>query len=116
MHLRTEIIQEKADKKLYPLLWKSLSQAKLLNDRSVSFDILVLKIRKQAAALTYHCKQTSAAVVILLMRLKMLIKVIDALGKKSDLYLGRARIGIVQLVSGNDLRLCSLIHHNKPPL
>ena len=65
-----------------------LSQVQLGKYGAVTLYIGFLEIVEQAAALTNHLQKAATGVVILLVLLKVLVKVVDAIGKQSYLYLG----------------------------
>ena len=65
-----------------------LSQVQLGKYGAVTLYIGFLEIVEQAAALTNHLQKAATGVVVLLMLLKVLVKVVDAIGKQSYLYLG----------------------------
>ena len=65
-----------------------LSQVQLGKYGAVTLYIGFLEIVEQAAALTNHLQKAATGVVILLVLLKVLVYVVDAIGKQSYLYLG----------------------------
>ena len=73
------------------------SEVQACKNSSVALNILLLEIVKESAALTYHLKQTTTGVVILLVHLEVLVEVIDACRQKRNLHLGRTRIAFVEL-------------------
>ena len=75
-----------------------LSQAELLNDCSVTLDILLLQVCEHAAALTYHLQQTTTGMVIMLVLLQMLGELLNALSQDSDLYFRGTGIGLMGTV------------------
>ena len=75
-----------------------LSETKLLNDSSVSLDVYLLEVVEEVSSVTYHLKETAAAVVVLMVALKVLGEVSYSVSKDSDLYLGRACVLLVDLV------------------
>ena len=93
-----------------------LSQAELLNDCSVTLDILLLQVCEHAAALAYHLQQTTTGMIVLLMGLEVLGKVVDALGEKSDLNLGGTGIALMKGKPGDDLVLAFFFHYKEPPV
>jgi len=77
--------QKKSGKK--PLLFKaSLSEFERSDDRSVTLDILRLEIVEKPSAATDHLQQPAPRMIVVLVLLEVLVEVIDALGKKRDLY------------------------------
>src|SRR3546814_4523492 len=60
---------------------------------------------EQPPAATDHLQQAASGVVVLLVRRQVLVEVVDALGEKRDLDLGRTRVRLVQAVLGDELRL-----------
>jgi hypothetical protein len=77
------------------------TQAKLGDDGSVTLDVVLLDVIEHATPATDHGQQTTAAVIVLLVRLQVAREVVDALGKDGNLHFGRTRIGCVKLVRGN---------------
>ena len=74
---------------------KLLSQAELLYDSTVALDVCLLEVAKKISSVTNHLLKTSTAVVVLVVSLEVLGKVLDSVGKKCDLYLGRTCIALV---------------------
>ena len=60
--------------------------------------------------MTYHLLETAAAVVVVVVSLEVLGEVLDAAGKKRDLYLGRTGVALVGLVSVDNCLLFVLDH------
>ena len=79
-----------------------LTQAELLNDSTVSFDVFLLKVCKKVSSVTYHLKKTAAAVVILVVSLEVLVERVDSVCENRDLYLGRTCVSLVCSVSFNN--------------
>ncbi len=67
-------------------LSKLLSKAKLLNDLSVTLDVLTLQVSKHVTTLTNHLQKSSSGVMIMGMILKMLIQIVDPCCQDSYLY------------------------------
>ena len=87
-----------------------LSESQLLNDFTVSLDILLRKIVEQVLSVTNHTEQTSLRVEVLLVSLQMLGKRVDSVSENSYLYLGRTCVSLIDLISINELLLKLLIH------
>ena len=89
---------------------KLLSETKLLDDRSVSLDILLSEVSKKLLSVTNHLRETSLRVEILGISLHMLGKSIDSAGKECNLHLRRTSIVLALCMSSNDLLLEFLFH------
>ena len=59
-----------------------------------------------------HFQKAAATVMILLVRLQMLGKIVDALGKNSNLNLRRTRIGGMCLIGRDDILFDFLLQDN----
>ena len=94
-----------------PTIMKLLSQAELLNDSTVTLDIGLLKVAKKVSSVTNHLLKASAAVMVLVIGLEMLSEVLDSVGQKRDLNLGRTGIALVSSVLLNNCQLFVLLHH-----
>lgn len=88
-----------------------LSQAELLNDCSVTLDILLLQVSEHAAALADHLEQAATGMVVVLVLLQMLGELSDALGQDSDLYFRRTGIGLMHAVCFNNCCLLFFADH-----
>jgi hypothetical protein len=77
------------------------TQSKLGDDGSVTLDVVLLDVVEHATPATDHGQQTTAAVIVLLVRLQVAREVVDALGKDGNLHFRGTRIGCVKLVRGN---------------
>ena len=75
-----------------PLL---LSEVELRDDRTVALDVLVAKIRQQAAAMANHLQKPAAGMMILLVLLQMLGEIRDARGQHGNLDFRRTRVALV---------------------
>ena len=75
-----------------------LSDAELGDDSSVTLDVVLCQVVQQTAALTDHLEQALTGVVVLLVDLQVLGELVDALGKDSDLNLGRTGVVCMGLV------------------
>jgi hypothetical protein len=73
------------------------SQSQALNDRSVTFRILLLHIVQKPSPLADEFQQTPAGMVVLFMLLEMIGQVSDASTQERDLNFRRPCIGRVQL-------------------
>ena len=72
------------------------------NDRTVSFDILLLEICKQVSSVTDHFEKAASGMMILLVLLKMFVKVVNSLCENSNLNLRRTGITLMSLKLIND--------------
>ena len=83
---------------------KLLTQTERGDEVAVTLHILGTQVVKQTAALTDQLEQPTAAVVVLLVNLKVVSEVVDALGEQRDLDLRRASVpfGATKLL--DDLR------------
>ncbi len=59
---------------------------------AVALDIVASDIVEQASALTHQHEQTTTTVVVFLVGREMFGEVVDAIGKKCDLHLGRSGV------------------------
>ena len=84
--------------------------AQLGNDCTIALDILLLEVVEKVSSVTYHLLETAAAVVVVVVSLEVLGEVLDAAGKKRDLYLGRTGVALVGLVSVDNCLLFVLDH------
>jgi hypothetical protein len=73
-------------------LFLLFAQPKLLNQRPISLDILVLEVVQEAAPLSHQFDQAPAGMVIFGVGLKMIGQVTDTLAQDGHLYLGGAGI------------------------
>ena len=89
---------------------KLLSESQLLNDFTISLDILLRKIVEQVLSVTNHTEQTSLRVEVLRILLHVLGEGVDAVGEDRNLYLGRAGVSLIDLIGLNELLLKLLIH------
>jgi hypothetical protein len=80
-----------------------LAEAELGDDGAVAFDVVLVEIGELASPLTDHLEQPSSAVMVTSVDAEVLGKVVDALGQKSNLHLGRACVAFVRFVSADDL-------------
>ena len=79
--------------------FKLLTDTQLLDNGSVSFDVILLQVVQKISSSTDHLVHTSSGVVILLVYLQVLGQVGDPSCQDSDLYLGRTCIGLMISVS-----------------
>ena len=89
---------------------KLLSESQLLNDFTISLDILLRKIVEQVLSVTNHTEQASLRVEVLLVSLQVLGKSVYSVSKNSNLYLGRTCVSLIDLIGLNELLLKLLIH------
>ena len=89
---------------------KLLSDVQLSNDRTVALDICLLEVVEKVSSVTYHLKKTTAAMVILVVNLEVLVERIDSVSKNSNLYLGRTCVTLVGSISFNNCLLFCLKH------
>lgn len=88
-----------------------LTNLELLDQITISIDVLRLQIIKKTASLTNHLVKTASAVIVLLVVLKVLGELLDSCGKKRYLYFGGTGILRVLSVLGNDFRLLLFRNH-----
>ena len=81
---------------------KLLSEAELLDNSSVSLDILLCEVVEELLSVSNHLGKTSLRMEVLGVLLHVLGKAIDSIGKDSNLYLGRAGVLLVDLVLSDD--------------
>jgi len=79
----------------------SASYAKLADQFSVASDIFASKILQQPSALSYHCKETSSGVIVMLVCCEMIFEPIDTSGQQCDLYFRGAGITFTGLILGD---------------
>ena len=90
---------------------KLLSEAELLDNSSVSLDILLREIVKELLSVAYHLGKTSLRMEVLGVLLHVLGKAIDSISKNSYLNLGRTGVLLVDLVLCDDGGLSFLSNH-----
>src|SRR4029450_8684721 len=78
-------------------------QAQLLDQCSVTLEILTLQIVQEPAATTDEHEQPAARVVVLRVRPKVLGQLVDARREQRDLHLRGAGIGLSAAVLADDL-------------
>ena len=88
-------------------LWKCrveelLTETQLLDDCTVTSNIVLLEVRKKISSVTNHLQEATATVVVLVISLHVLGQVVDAVGQKCDLNLGRTGITFVDGVLFDD--------------
>ena len=88
-----------------------LTDTELLDDRTITIDVLLGQIAQQIATVTNHLEQTATAVMVVGMLLQMLSQLVDASGQNRDLNLRRTGIGVMQLVLCDDLIFNVLLDH-----
>ena len=79
-----------------------LAQVQLLDDGTVTCDIVLLKVTEKVSSVTDHLQHAAAAVVVLVVGLEVLGKSVDAMGKDRDLNLGRTGVTLVGSVLLNN--------------
>ena len=79
-------------------LRKLLSETELLDNSSVSLNVLLSKVVEELLSVTNHLRKTSLRMEVLGVLLHMLSKSVDSIGEYSDLNLGRAGVLLVDLV------------------
>ena len=91
--------------------FRLFTDIELLNQVTISIDVLRLQIVKKTTSLTYHLVETASAVIILLVVLQMLGELLNPCGKESYLYFGGTGIfrGLTEL--GNDCCLLLFTDH-----
>jgi hypothetical protein len=83
-----------------------LAQLKLFGDGLVAVQVFGVKIIQQPSALANHHQQTTAGAMVLLVFLKVLGQVVDALGEQRDLHIRRTGIPFMQFEIAYRLYLC----------
>ena len=91
-------------------LLELLSQTKLFNDRTVALDVGLLEVTEKVSSVTNHLLQAAAAVMVLVVALKVLGEVLYSVGKKCDLYLGRTCVTLVCSILLNNCLLFVFQH------
>ena len=91
-------------------LLKLLSKTELLYDRTVALDVGLLKVTEKVSSVTNHLLQAATAVMVLVIALKVLGEVLDSVGKKCYLYLGRTCVTLVGCVLLNNCLLFVFQH------
>ena len=87
-----------------------LSQTELFNDRTVALDIGLLQVAQKISSVTNHLLQAATAVVVLVVALEVFGQILDSVGQKRDLYLGRTGVAFVCSVSCDDGLLFFFLH------
>src|SRR5579862_5091880 len=80
------------------------AQSQIRNELPVPFQIFVLQVVQQPAALAHLQQQAATAVMVFLMNLQMLGQLIDRSGQNGDLHVGRSGVGSRTPEFGGDLR------------
>ena len=93
-----------------PTTIELLTETELLNDSSVALDIGLLEVAEKVSSVSYHLLKAAAAVVVLVVGLEVLGKVLDSVGKKCDLYLGRTCVALFCSVLLNNCLLFVFQH------
>src|SRR6478672_5192374 len=79
-------------------VFRSATQAQLLDQRLVTLRILAVQVVEQAAAAVDHHQQATTAVVVLLVGLEVLGQLLDAGGQQGDLHFRRTGVVVAALV------------------
>src|SRR5882672_2783052 len=85
--------------------WKSLAQAKLLDQLVILFVVLPLEVVEHLAALADELEQPAPRMMILDVRLEMIGQAVDAGREQGDLDFRGTRVARGALILLNDLRL-----------
>lgn len=83
---------------------KSLAQLELLSDCLVTVYVGGVEVIQQPAPLANHHEQATAGTMILLVLLKVLGQVVDALSQQRNLHIGRTGVPFMQLNTFNRFR------------
>jgi len=78
-----------------PVVAFLLADTEFRNDSTITLNVLLGEIVEKAAAMSDHLKKSKAAVIILLVNLKVLSQLRDTCGEDCNLNLGRARVSRV---------------------
>ena len=87
-----------------------LSDVQLLDDSTVSLNVVLLEVAEKVSSVSYHLLKAAAAVVVLVVSLEVLGKVLDSVGKKCDLYFGRTCVALFCSVLLNNCLLFVFQH------
>ncbi len=87
-----------------------LPQPQVFDQTAILIQITPFQVFEQSATATDHPEKSSPAVVVTLVIRKMVPKLVDPLGKQSDLNRGAAPVLLVELVFFNDRVLFFLRH------
>ena len=87
-----------------------LAQVQLLNDGAVTLNVDLLQVAQKVSSVADHLQHAAAAVVVLVVRLEVLGKSVDAMGKDRDLNLRGAGVTLVRSV-GSDNGLLFVLQH-----
>ena len=79
------------------------AQAKLLDQRTVTADVLAGQVLQQTPTAAHEQQQPATAVVVVLVHREVLVQVVDSPGQQRDLDLGRAGVTLIGRVAGDDL-------------
>jgi hypothetical protein len=93
------------------------AQSKPFDYGIVALDVFPLQIVKELSTLPDKFQEPSARMVIFFMAFEVLGQIRDSFTEKSDLYLGRSRIGRVhsEIINNFLLLLWGHYHGNFPP-
>ena len=103
-----EIIRSRVRTSLGKRGAKLLSEAELLDNSSVSLNILLSEVVEKLLSVTNHLGKTSLRVEVLRILLHVLGEAVDSIGKDSDLNLGRTCVLLVDFVLSDDGGFCFL--------
>lgn len=92
-----------------------LSEAELLDDGTVTVDVLLLEIVQKITTLTDHFEKAATGVVIIVVGLQVLGEVGNSLCENGDLYLGRTCVTLVHSVGLDDLCFYFFVKHFLSP-
>jgi hypothetical protein len=87
------------------------SYTELVNDLTVTVQIVFLQVVQMATPLANHFEETSPRMVVMLMRLQVFRQVTDAPAQKRDLYFRRTGIRCVPAIRADHRCLLLFIHN-----
>lgn len=79
-----------------------VTQAKALNQRTITINILILQIIQHPAAFTNHKEQTTVRMIVVLVLLHMTSQIVNTCGEQCNLDFGRTSVTLMSRVFGND--------------
>jgi len=104
----------KGTENIRPFRKNLFSYAELIDYSTVTVDVLLLEISEKASSLTNHFEKTSAAVVVVVVELEMLVEMVDSCRENGNLNLGRACVAFVHSVFCDNLLFLFLKHCVSP--